>query len=112
MSLPYICKRCLDTNSQKSFSELPGGHQCSKCIDQYTAFKWKTLSGEIMKTHLCFNCAQKSSACQVCGLDVVYFIPVELRDRTLKIITLEGGDINDNGLVRKIMDLVREEVKS
>lgn len=99
-STPAVCDTCLGTNPYVEMKRLRNGAECKICSKPFTVFKWSaedqnTSTSSRKKTVICLTCARSKNRCQSCLLDLTFGIPVELRDKLLKMAKLDAAsDLN------------------
>ena len=62
--------------------KTPFDNACKLCSRPFTTFRWRPGGrGKFLSTEICQTCAKLRNACQSCVLDLVYKLPVQLRDQ-------------------------------
>lgn len=60
----------------------PFDNQCKLCLRPFLTFRWRPGNkGKALFTEVCQPCAKMRNACQSCILDLVYKLPVQIRDQ-------------------------------
>lgn len=55
---------------------------CKICLRPFTTFRWRPGGkGKNRTTEICQTCAKLRNACQSCILDLVYHLPIQIRDQ-------------------------------
>lgn len=90
---PALCSDCCGPSKNIKMVKQQNGEECKSCTRPFTVFRWnnKTGSRRSKKTIICITCARAKHCCQSCMLDIVYRIPLEIRDTALKMAGLEGA---------------------
>ncbi|GJR40439.1 RNA-directed DNA polymerase, eukaryota [Tanacetum coccineum] len=58
--------------------------ECKICTRPFTILRWTTgRDARYKKSEICQTCSKLKNVCQVCLLDLVYGLPVQVRDTTL-----------------------------
>jgi pre-mRNA-splicing factor RBM22/SLT11 len=66
--------------------KFPEGGLCHVSGRPYDVFRWKAGSGaRYKKTVICQDLAKLKDVCQVCMLDLKYNIPIQVREKLMKI---------------------------
>lgn len=78
-----VCEKCL--GDSEHLTKYPSGAQCKICTGAFDMYAVKQRSS-LTKTLICKKCAQQRNICQCCMLDLVWRVPVELRDRLLSLV--------------------------
>ncbi|AQZ11200.1 ECM2 (YBR065C) [Zygosaccharomyces parabailii] len=78
-----VCEKCL--RDTKHLTKYPQGAECKICTGAFDMYALKQRSS-LTKTLICKKCAQQRNICQCCMLDLVWGVPVELRDRLLSLV--------------------------
>lgn len=105
-----ICSDCLGENDLIKVIKQENGEECKRCTRPFTVYRWNSGSKSqrrLNKTIICLTCARASNCCQSCMLDIVYKIPLHLRDAALKMAGIsneyEVGQMSKNREVKAIM---------
>lgn len=62
------------------------GKECKICSRPFTVFRWSPDSkSRFKKTEICQTCAKVKNVCQTCIFDLEYGLPVEVRDKALRL---------------------------
>lgn len=62
------------------------GKECKICSRPFTVFRWSPgPKARFKKTEICQTCAKVKNVCQTCIFDLEYGLPVEVRDKALRI---------------------------
>lgn len=99
-STPAVCDTCLGTNPYVEMKRLRNGAECKICSKPFTVFKWSAQDGNAFsssrkKTVICLTCARSKNRCQSCLLDLTLGIPIEMRDKLLRIAKIDAAkDLN------------------
>ena len=83
---PILCSTCLGDNPYVRMMKEKYGSECKVCQRPFTTFRW--CPGHKMrykKTEVCQTCSRAKNVCQTCLLDLVYGLPVQVRDSVLAI---------------------------
>lgn len=72
------------------------GKECKICQRPFTVFRWcPGPKARFKKTELCQSCAKLKNVCQTCIFDLEYGLPVEVRDKALRMSQqLPKNDVN------------------
>lgn len=91
--LPIICERCIGNDKYVKMIRQPHGEECKLCTRPFTVYRWRTArnASRMSKTLICPTCARIRHSCQICMLDIVYGIPIDIRDTALKMAGLEDA---------------------
>lgn len=83
---PQLCETCLGSNPYVRMTKLPFGLKLCKISNvPYQAFKWKAgPGGRFKETLISHTVAAERNICQTCLNDMVYGVPVGVRDRLLQ----------------------------
>jgi pre-mRNA-splicing factor RBM22/SLT11 len=81
-----LCETCLGPNPYVRMTKLPYGHKLCKIANvPYQAFKWKAgPGGRYKETIISYAIAKERNICQTCLNDLVYGLPVGVRDALLQ----------------------------
>ncbi|GAA94449.1 uncharacterized protein L969DRAFT_90983 [Mixia osmundae IAM 14324] len=91
---PILCETCLGPSPYLRITKQDYGQECKICTRPFTVFRWNPGSGaRFKKTEVCQSCAKIKNVCQTCLLDLVYELPVQVRDTALG--RLEGAPSTD-----------------
>jgi len=83
---PILCQTCLGDNPYIRMTKDKYGKECKICTRPFTIFRWcPGAKMRFKKTEICQTCAKLKNVCQTCMLDLEYGLPVEVRDKALKI---------------------------
>eukprot|EP00461_Guttulinopsis_vulgaris_P002434 UN02435 len=78
---PILCSTCLGPNTHTRMVCKPNGAACKICERPFTIFRWQPGPGpRYKKTEICRTCAKVKNVCQTCIFDLVYNLPVAVRD--------------------------------
>ncbi|KAG9008563.1 Pre-mRNA-splicing factor slt11 [Tulasnella sp. JGI-2019a] len=93
---PILCETCLGDNAFVRMSKQEYGRECGTCNRPFTVFRWNPGQGMRFKTTvICQTCAKVKNVCQTCLLDLVYGLPVQVRDTALAVKSkAPSSDIN------------------
>lgn len=81
-SFPVLCEECLGEEEQLRMMKSPFDNACKLCSRPFTTFRWRPGGrGKFFTTEICQTCAKLRNACQACVLDLVYKLPVQIRDK-------------------------------
>lgn len=86
---PILCETCLGPNPYVRMLEDRAGRECKVCERPFRSHSWRP-GGHGMrakKTEICQTCARTKNVCQTCVLDLVYNLPVAVRD-----LAIPAGD--------------------
>lgn len=62
------------------------GKECKICNRPFTVFRWcPGPKARFKKTEVCQTCAKVKNVCQTCIFDLEYGLPVEVRDKALRL---------------------------
>ena len=80
-----LCETCLGPNPYVRMTKLPYGHKLCKISNiPFQAFKWKAgPGGRYKETIISYAVAAERNVCQCCLNDMVYGLPVGVRDAIL-----------------------------
>merc|ERR1712216_676276 len=71
------------------------GVECKICVRPFTIFRWKAgTKGRYKATVICQACARVKNVCQTCIFDLEYGLPVQVRDKTHRILEIKGKKVN------------------
>ncbi|VDM22367.1 unnamed protein product [Hydatigera taeniaeformis] len=72
------------------------GKECKICSRPFTVFRWSPgPKARFKKTEICQTCAKVKNVCQTCIFDLEYGLPVEVRDKALRLNQqLPRSDVN------------------
>ncbi|CAH8670774.1 unnamed protein product [Schistosoma haematobium] len=72
------------------------GKECKICDRPFTVFRWcPGPKARFKKTEVCQSCAKIKNVCQTCLFDLEYGLPVEVRDKALRLSQqLSKNDVN------------------
>ncbi|KAK0530545.1 Pre-mRNA-splicing factor slt11 [Tilletia horrida] len=102
--MPILCESCLGPNPYVRMTRIPNGGECKICTRPFTVFRWSPGSGARFKrTEICTTCAKIKNVCQTCVLDLVYHLPVQVRDTAMDLKNkAPTGDINRQYYVNNV----------
>merc|ERR1711991_1048939 len=81
-SFPILCEDCLGEDEFLRMMKSPFDNACKLCSRPFTTFRWRPGGkGKFFTTEICQTCAKLRNACQCCVLDLVYKLPVQIRDQ-------------------------------
>lgn len=93
---PILCQTCLGDNPYIRMTKDKYGRECKICMRPFTVFRWcPGAKCRFKKTEVCQTCSKLKNVCQTCLLDLEYGLPVQVRDKALKIIDeMPKSDVN------------------
>lgn len=78
---PILCETCLGDNPYVRMMKMKYGAACHVCSRPYTVFRWKAgQESRYKNTVICQQCSKEKNVCQCCILDLIYGLPVQVRD--------------------------------
>lgn len=88
---PTLCEVCLGDNPMVRMTRKPAAKACNSCGRPMTEFRWKAgTKGRFKVNVVCNICSRSQRVCQCCLHDLVYGVPVAVRNAILK---KHGGSI-------------------
>ncbi|GAU46713.1 hypothetical protein TSUD_135380 [Trifolium subterraneum] len=95
---PIICESCLGGNPYVRMTRAEYDKECKICTRPFTVFRWRPgRDARYKKSEICQTCSKLKNVCQVCLLDLQYGLPVQVRDTTLSISSIDvipKSDVN------------------
>ncbi|KAM7540480.1 hypothetical protein Aperf_G00000038597 [Anoplocephala perfoliata] len=83
---PILCQTCLGPSPFIRMMRERYGKECKICSRPFTVFRWcPGPKARFKKTEICQTCAKVKNVCQTCIFDLEYGLPVEVRDKALRI---------------------------
>ncbi|KAM3180905.1 RNA binding motif protein 22 [Hymenolepis weldensis] len=83
---PILCQTCLGPSPFLRMMKERYGKECKICSRPFTVFRWcPGPKARFKKTEICQTCAKVKNVCQTCIFDLEYGLPVEVRDKALRI---------------------------
>ncbi|KAH3900704.1 uncharacterized protein SCODWIG_03336 [Saccharomycodes ludwigii] len=95
-----ICSKCLplsttavanNTTSVTITRNSNNNHTCKICTNPYTSYT--TNNPTRTTTNICVNCARYRNICQICLLDMILHIPIQLRDEIVQKLGIKSNSI-------------------
>ncbi|QLL32182.1 hypothetical protein HG536_0C03500 [Torulaspora globosa] len=107
---PVICDLCLGESSNVRLTKISNGAHCKICTLPYTLYHFKPhrRDSNLTKTLICTRCSKQRNICQCCMLDMVWHIPLQLRDRMLAMIEKDPANITEeakNDMMKRFLAL-------
>ncbi len=94
-----LCEECLGPDEHLRMMKSAFDNACRLCSRPFTTFRWRPAGrGPYCTTEICQTCAKLRNACQSCVLDLVYHLPVQIRD---KISNISSGPMMMNEVHRE-----------
>ncbi|CAH8657916.1 unnamed protein product [Heterobilharzia americana] len=95
-SFPILCETCLGPSPFVRMMKEKYGKECKICDRPFTIFRWcPGPKARFKKTEVCQSCAKIKNVCQTCLFDLEYGLPVEVRDKALRLSQqLPKNDVN------------------
>ncbi|VEL15844.1 unnamed protein product [Protopolystoma xenopodis] len=85
-SFPILCETCLGPSPYVRMMKEKYGKECKICQRPFTIFRWcPGPKARFKKTEICQTCAKVKNVCQTCIFDLEYGLPVEVRDKALRV---------------------------
>ncbi|QLQ80439.1 hypothetical protein HG537_0D04390 [Torulaspora globosa] len=107
---PVICDLCLGDSDNVRLTKVSNGAHCKICTLPYTLYHFKPnrRDSNLTKTLICTRCSKQRNICQCCMLDMVWHIPLQLRDRMLAMIQKDSTNITEeakNDMMKRFLAL-------
>ncbi|TGZ66159.1 hypothetical protein CRM22_005504 [Opisthorchis felineus] len=95
-SFPILCETCLGPSPFVRMMRERYGKECKICDRPFTVFRWcPGPKARFKKTEVCQSCAKVKNVCQTCIFDLEYGLPVEVRDKALRMSQqIPKNDVN------------------
>ncbi|PGH14935.1 hypothetical protein AJ80_05748 [Polytolypa hystricis UAMH7299] len=82
-----VCNNCLPAETYFQMLREDYGAACNTCQRPMTVFIFKVdRTAKPLRTKKCLTCARLKNCCQVCPLDLVFGLPIAVRDAALKMV--------------------------
>lgn len=83
---PILCQTCLGENPYMRMMVDRFGQACKICDKPFSTYRWSPgPKMRYKKTEICQTCSRAKNVCQTCLLDLTYNLPVQVRDKLLKV---------------------------
>lgn len=105
-----ICDLCLGDSDNVRLTKITNGAHCKICTLPYTLYHFKPhrRDSNLTKTLICTRCSKQRNICQCCMLDMVWHIPLQLRDRMLSMIQKDSANVTEeakNDMMKRFLAL-------
>ena len=81
---PMVCASCLGPDSYVRMLKTPNGGSCRISKRPFNSFAWRPKGAPEKTTVICYEVAAEKNLCQACMTDLVFGLPVAVRDAFLK----------------------------
>jgi len=101
---PILCQTCLGDNPYLRMMKEKYGKECKICDRPFTTFRWcPGARMRFKKTEVCQTCAKLKNVCQTCILDLEYGLPIQVRDKALRLADdLPKSDVNREYYIQNV----------